>query len=170
MRSITILATTLIVTIVTSFTLTAQLTVSSKSFSNNGMIPGKYSCEWEEVNPPLQFTGVPKGTKALALIVHDPDAPRSGGFTHWVVWNLDPTRGIPENFRGASQGLNDAKTMGYKGMCPPSGTHHYHFKVYALNAILNLGQNTDKTGLEKAMVGHILAQNELVGLYKKTKE
>ena len=152
-----------------SFTTTATLAVSSSSFKNNGIIPVKYSCEGEQASPPLQITGIPEGTRSLALIVHDPDAPKVGGFTHWVMWNMDVNGTIPENFKGAVQGLNGKKETGYTGMCPPSGTHHYQFRVYALDAKLELDQHTDKAALEKAMKGHIIAQGDLVGLYQKTK-
>jgi len=154
----------------TSFTGKAKLTVTSAAFANNAMIPSKYSCEGQEVSPPLSVSGIPAGTKSLALIVHDPDAPVQGGFTHWVVWNIDVQGSIPENFKGADQGLNGAKTAGYKGMCPPSGTHHYHFMVYALNTRLSISKSTGKAGLENAMHGHILAGGDLVGLYAKTKK
>ena len=158
-----------ITTMVASFVDQKKLTVSSESFTENGTIPAKYSCEGEEFSPPLKITGIPAGTKSLALIVHDPDAPVQGGFTHWVVWNLDPSGNIPENFKGAEQGLNGAKKLGYKGRCPPSGTHHYHFKVYALDTRLTIGKQTDKAALERAMHGHALDEGELIGLYSKTK-
>jgi len=155
---------------VTSFTNVTQLGVSSTSFANNADIPSKYSCEGAEVSPPLTVSNIPAGAKSLAIILHDPDAPVEGGFTHWVVWNIEPANSkISENFKGADQGLNGANKPGYKGMCPPSGTHHYHFMVYALDAKLTLDKNTNKALLEKAMQGHILAQGELVGLYKKSK-
>lgn len=154
----------------TLFTNKIKLTVTSTSFRDNGMIPGKYSCEGEEISPPLKITDIPADTKSLALIVHDPDAPVKGGFTHWVVWNIDIDGNIPENFKKAEQGLNGSKKRGYKGMCPPSGTHHYHFKVYALDTSLNIDINMDKPGLEKAMSGHVLEEGELVGLYAKTKQ
>jgi Raf kinase inhibitor-like YbhB/YbcL family protein len=155
----------------TSFSTNPVLKISSTSFANNGSIPAKYSCEGEEVSPPLLITGIPSGTKSLAIILHDPDAPRAGGFTHWVVWNIEPGNNkIPENFKGAEQGLNGAEQPGYKGMCPPSGTHHYHFMVYALDTKLDLDKKTNKAGLETSMKGHILAEGDLVGLYKKTKQ
>lgn len=157
------------ITVMSSFTNKAKLTITSTSFSNNGMIPVKYSCEGEEVSPPLNISDIPHDAQSLAVIIHDPDAPLKGGFTHWVVWNLDVKRDISENFKNGEQGMNSSKQYGYMGMCPPSGTHHYHFIVYALDARLNIDKNTDKTGLEKAMQGHILAQGELIGLYKKTK-
>ena len=158
-----------IIIIMTSFINKTRLTVTSTSFTGNGLIPAKYSCEGEEISPPLNISGIPAGTKSLALIVHDPDAPVKGGFTHWVVWNMDISGNIPENFKNAEQGLNGTKKQGYKGMCPPSGTHHYHFKAYALDTRLNIDINTDKAGLEKAMSGHILAEGELIGLYAKAK-
>lgn len=150
-----------------SFSGNGNLTVTSDSFTNNGMIPAKFSCEGGESSPMLHIANVPSSAKSLAIIVHDPDAPRPGGFTHWVMWNIETNGHIPENFKGAVQGLNDTKSAGYKGMCPPSGTHHYHFKVYALDTKLNIDQNTDKAGLEKSMANHIVATGELVGLYKK---
>ena len=154
----------------TPFFNSPELKISSTSFENNGPIPAKYSCEGKEVSPPLLINNIPSGVKSLAIILHDPDAPMQGGFTHWVVWNIEPVDNkIPENFKGAEQGLNGAKQTGYKGMCPPSGTHHYHFRVYALDAKLNLQEATDKAALEAAMKGHILASGELVGLYKKAK-
>jgi len=147
-----------------------KLKVSSTAFANNSAIPMKYSCEGEEISPPLSISDVPAGTKSLAVIVHDPDAPKAGGFTHWVVWNISVTDRLPENYKDAEQGLNGAGEPGYKGMCPPTGTHHYHFMVYALDTRLSIDAKTDKAGLEKSMQGHVLAQGELVGLYKKSKQ
>lgn len=158
------------VCILSSFACSTSLKITSSAFSNNGNIPMKYTCEGEQISPPLDITGIPAGTKSLALIVHDPDAPMKGGFTHWVVWNMDPsTTLIPEAFKSGEQGLNGAQKTGYIAMCPPTGTHHYHFIVYALNTKLDISKQTGKSGLEKAMKGHILAQGELVGLYKKNK-
>ncbi len=145
-----------------------KLKVTSAAFTNNGTVPVKYSCEGEEASPSLLITDIPSGTKSLAIILHDPDAPGKGGFTHWVVWNIDPgDNNIPENFKGAQQGLNSAGRSGYMGMCPPSGTHHYHFMVYALDKMLDIDKKTDKASLEKSMKGHILAEGDLVGLYSK---
>ncbi|HEX5149876.1 MAG TPA: YbhB/YbcL family Raf kinase inhibitor-like protein [Parafilimonas sp.] len=152
-----------------TFSTTTNLKVTSIAFANNSAIPVKYSCEGEEVSPPLSISDVPTGTKSLAVIVHDPDAPKEGGFTHWVVWNINVTDRLPENFKDAEQGLNGAGVPGYKGMCPPTGTHHYHFMVYALDTRLSIDAKTDKAALEKSMQGHILAEGELVGLYKKSK-
>lgn len=156
--------------ILSSFSHTTSLKITSSAFSNNGNIPVKYTCEGQQVSPPLDISGVPAGAKSLAVIVHDPDAPVKGGFTHWVLWNMDPSaKNIPEGFKGAAQGLNGAQKPGYFGMCPPTGTHHYHFRVYALNTKLDLSPQTGKEGLEKSMQGHILAQGDLVGLYKRSK-
>ncbi|MDQ2720150.1 MAG: YbhB/YbcL family Raf kinase inhibitor-like protein [Bacteroidota bacterium] len=156
---------------ITSFSNNTGLKVTSTSFENNGSIPSKYSCEGQEVNPPLFISNSPKGTKSFAIILHDPDARANDGFTHWVVWNIEPDQNnIPENFKGAQQGLNGAGQEGYKGMCPPSGTHHYHFRVYALDTKLDIDKKTDKAALEKSMHGHILAEGDLLGLYKKIKQ
>lgn len=153
-----------------SFACSNSLKITSSAFSDNGNIPMKYSCEGQQVSPPLNIAGIPGGTQSLALIVHDPDAPMKGGFTHWVVWNIDPsTTTIPEGFNGGEQGLNGAKKAGYIGMCPPSGTHHYHFMVYALDTKLDISKESGKDDLQKSMEGHILAQSDLIGLYKKSK-
>lgn len=145
------------------------LLITSTAFTPNGMIPQKYTCEGEQDSPPLQVANMPKETKSLALILHDPDAPLRGGFTHWVMWNIDVKGAIPENFKGAEQGANGIHKKGYIGMCPPSGIHHYHFMIYALDTKLDLPATTDKKKLEEAMNGHILAQGDLVGLYEKKK-
>ena len=145
-----------------------NLAVKSPAFENNKLIPSKYSCDGEEVNPPLTIEGAPAGTKALALIVDDPDAPR-GTFDHWVVWNISPTGKIEENSVPGIEGVNSAGQRVYVGMCPPSGTHRYFFKVYALDTKLDLNPNSKKKDVEKAMQGHILAKGELVGLYHRPK-
>ena len=150
-----------------AFTRQTKLAVRSPAFAANGMIPGKYSCEGAEVSPPLTVTGIPPGAKSLAITVHDPDAAKPGGVTHWVAWNLPADGNIPENFKGGAQGLNSDNKPGYKGMCPPSGTHHYHFRIYAVDTILSIDSRTDKSGLEKALQGHILAEAGLIGLYRK---
>lgn len=146
------------------------LKISSPAFSHNGMIPSKHTCDGADVSPPLRIEGVPTEAKSLALIMDDPDAPR-GIWVHWVAWNIDPkTRGIPENGlpAGAVQGRNDFGTERYGGPCPPSGTHRYFFKLYALDAPLSLARGATKAQLESAMKGHILGQAELVGLYKRS--
>ncbi|MBS1586283.1 MAG: YbhB/YbcL family Raf kinase inhibitor-like protein [Bacteroidetes bacterium] len=151
----------------------SSLTVTSPAFANNGMIPSKYTCEGRQVSPPLHIANIPKGTQFLAIIVFDPDAPFSGGYTHWLIWNIPVnTRtemDIPENFSGGDEGINSSKKRGYVGMCPPSGTHHYHFYVYAQKLKVQADQNVEKTNLEARLEGHIAARAELVGLYQKTK-
>jgi len=166
LKLLTVVAAGIIV--LASFKTATTLTVTSSSFQNNGSIPSKYTCEGKQINPPVQVKGLPVGAKSLALILHDPDAPMQGGFTHWVMYNIPVSGKIDEDYKGADQGLNGAKKAGYIGMCPPTGTHHYHFMVYALDTELKLDKTTtDKAALEKAMQGHILAQGDLVGLYKK---
>jgi Raf kinase inhibitor-like YbhB/YbcL family protein len=155
---------TLLINLIMSY---ATLAVSSPAFNANSMIPPKFTCEGASVSPALHLGEFPAQTKSLAIIVHDPDAAHPGGFTHWVAFNIDPTQDIPEGFKGGVQALNGSGKAGYTGPCPPSGTHHYHFMVYALDTKLDLPAQTDKAGLEKAMEGHILAQGDLVGLYKK---
>ena len=145
----------------------ASLTISSPDFKNDGMIPTRFTCEGDNTSPAIHVAGIPTGTKALAIIVHDPDAPIKGGFTHWVAWNIDPVSDIPQKFNGGMEGMNGRDKAGYMGPCPPSGMHHYHFMVYALDAKLQIDKKTNKDQLEKAMEGHVLAKGELVGLYKK---
>ncbi len=145
------------------------LKISSQAFVHNGYIPARYTCDGNDVNPPLEIANVPAEAKSLALIVDDPDAP-VGMWVHWVAWNIDPaTREIGEDSvpRSAMQGKNDWKRSSYGGPCPPSGVHRYFFKLYALDTRLNLGAGTTKKDLEKAMQGHILASTELIGLYKR---
>lgn len=146
------------------------LKLTSPAFKDKGKIPAKYTCQGEDINPPLVIDGIPKGTKSLVLIVDDPDAP-AGVWDHWIVWNIDPkTTKIEENSipEGASQGLNDFKVHEYKGPCPPSGTHRYLFKLFALDTTLNMHSDSIKQDIENAMNGQVLAQTELVGLYKKS--
>jgi Raf kinase inhibitor-like YbhB/YbcL family protein len=144
--------------------------ITSSAFMNNGAIPGKYSCQGEGPNPPLTFTGVPDSATALALVVDDPDAP-NGTFDHWVVWNLASDQAeVPENWApsgGAVVGANGAGKSSWYPPCPPSGTHHYYFKLYALDRKLDLAAGSDKAALEQAMAGHVVAQTELVGTYTK---
>jgi Raf kinase inhibitor-like YbhB/YbcL family protein len=147
----------------------STLTISSPAFKHNGHIPPKYTCDGSDVNPHLVIDNIPSGTKSLALIVDDPDAPR-GTWVHWVVWNIGPeTKEIKENAvpAGASQGMNDFRKQNYGGPCPPSGTHRYFFKLYALDEMLTLQKTTTKADLERAMKGHILGQMEIVGLYAR---
>jgi hypothetical protein len=147
----------------------STLRITSPSFGNNANIPSKYTCDGEDVNPALAIENVPTGAGSLALIVDDPDAP-AGTWVHWVLWNIPAgTREIKEHSvpAGASQGLTDFRKRAYGGPCPPSGTHRYFFKLYALDAVLSLGPDTTKAALERAMKGHIVAQAETVGLYRR---
>ncbi len=146
-----------------------DMKLSSPAFVDNGAIPADYTCDGRDVNPPLRIESVPGAARSLALIVDDPDAP-VGMWVHWVVWNIDPkSREIGENSvpAGAVQGKNDWRRTSYGGPCPPSGAHRYFFKLYALDTMLNLGAGTTKADLEKAMSGHVLAQAQLIGVYKR---
>jgi Raf kinase inhibitor-like YbhB/YbcL family protein len=145
------------------------LTISSTAFRHNGMVPAKYTCDGTDVSPPLAIEGVPENATSLALIVDDPDAP-AGTWVHWVVWNIDPkTKEIAEGSvpKGAHQGMNDFRRRNYGGPCPPSGTHRYFFKLYALDTLLSLGTGAEKTDLERSMHGHLLARAEIIGLYRR---
>jgi Raf kinase inhibitor-like YbhB/YbcL family protein len=144
----------------------ATLTVTSTAFEHEGYIPKKYTCEGENVSPPLNIQGVPKAAKSLVLIMDDPDAP-SGVFDHWVVWNIRPTELIKENSLPGTSGKNSTGKSGYTGPCPPSGTHRYFFKVYALDTLLDPGDDTDKKVVEQAIESHVIAYGELLGLYKR---
>lgn len=148
-----------------------SLTITSSAFGDSEMIPARYTCEGENVNPPLEITNIPEETRSLALIMHDSDAPVPGGWTHWVLFNMKggfkleiPERKIPED---SIQGMTSFGKPGYGGPCPPSGIHHYQFRIYALDSELGLGENADKQHLEHAMEGHVLATANLIGLYKK---
>ncbi len=147
----------------------AALQITSSAFQNNGNIPRQYTCDGTDINPPLMIANCPQGTKSIALICDDPDAP-VGTWVHWVIWNIDPgVKEIKENTvpQGAVQGINDFRKHSYGGPCPPSGTHRYFFKVYALDMMLNISPNSTKADLEMAMKGHVLAEGQLVGLYKR---
>ena len=143
-----------------------ELTVTSPAFENSGFIPAKYTCDGDDMNPPLNIKDIPEGTKGLVLIVDDPDAP-AGTWDHWVVWNIPVMERIEENSVQGVEGLNSFQRHSYGGPCPPSGTHRYFFKVYALDIKLDLNPNSRKKDIERAMKGHILAKGEVVGLYKR---
>jgi len=145
-----------------------ELIIKSDVFESNKLIPFKYTCDGEDVNPPLTIEGIPEGTKSLVLIVDDPDAPM-GTWDHWMVWNIPPTGKIEENTVPGVEGMNDFRRHSYGGPCPPSGTHRYFFKVYALDTKLTLNPNSRKKDVEKAMKDHVLAKGELVGLYRRTR-
>jgi Raf kinase inhibitor-like YbhB/YbcL family protein len=147
-----------------------DLKAVSPSFENGGLMPAKFTCDGENISPEISWEGVPGNVKSLSLICDDPDAP-SGDFVHWVVFNIPvEVNGFKENARVseiADLGSTDFGRPGYGGPCPPSGTHHYHFKVYALDEMLEIDKNIDKYDLLDKMEGHILAKGELVGLYKR---
>ncbi len=143
-----------------------ELTLKSPAFEANQKIPKKYTCEGEGVSPPLTIGGVPSEAKTLALTCEDPDAV-SGTFDHWVSWNIPAsTTQIMENKPLGTEGLNSAREIGYHAPCPPSGSHRYIFKIYALDTQLDLSLNSKRKDLEKAIEGHVLAKGQLIGLYR----
>lgn len=142
--------------------------IISPAFGEGEEIPKIYTCDGKNISPPLSFSDVPKDAVTLALIVDDPDAP-NGTFTHWILWNIDKRAlGMPENglSQGAQQGLNDTGEEGYTGPCPPSGVHHYHFKLYALDRILTISNDSTKADLERELESGVLEKAQLVGIYK----
>lgn len=151
-----------------------NIKLSSTAFQDGEMIPTKYTCNGANVSPPLEWSGVTQTAKSLALICDDPDAPGKT-WVHWVVFDLPASRtSLPENVPpqetiagGGKQGTTDFKKIGYGGPCPPSGTHRYFFKIHALDTDLNLDSRTTKDQLLQAMKGHVLAQGELMGRYKR---
>lgn len=151
------------------------LELKSSAFEAQATIPSKYTCDGPDVSPELSWNDPPEGTESFSLICDDPDAP-GGTWVHWVLYDLPSNvRGLPQDVpkqktlhNGAKQGITDFRKIGYGGPCPPRGpAHRYFFKLYALDAMLNLPPGKTKKGVEKAMEGHILAQAELVGLYKR---
>lgn len=145
--------------------------IISPSFEHNQNIPSKYTCDGKNVNPPLKFVDIPSNAKSLVLIVDDPDAP-SKTWVHWVVFNIDPkASGIEENSKPTTriEGMTDFGRTGWGGPCPPSGTHRYFFKLYALDSVLNLTSGSGKKEVEDAMKGHVLVSSELIGLYSRTR-
>lgn len=155
------------------------LVLRSDAFEEGGVIPRKYTCEGSDVAPPLEWDGVPENTRSLVLIVDDPDAPDPAAprmtWVHWVVFNLPAdVNGLPEGAIakmlpiGSQQGLNDWKKEGYGGPCPPIGRHRYFHKLYALDTVLEGLDSPTKAQVESAMQGHIIAQTELIGTYKKS--
>lgn len=156
-----------------------NITLESPVFSNDGEIPSLYTCEGEDIAPPLRWRGVPEGAKSLVLVVDDPDAPDPDApkmtWVHWVLFNIPAeAEGLPEGVtskdlpEGAEEGLNDWKQPGYRGPCPPIGRHRYFHKLYALDVRLAGLRCPTKTQVEAAMEGHVIAQTELVATYQKT--
>jgi len=140
--------------------------ISSPEFENNQFIPKKFTCQGKDINPTLIIEGAPEETISLALIVDDPDAPM-GMWVHWVVFDIPVVNRIEEDSIPGKRGINDFGRKDYGGPCPPLGTHRYFFKIYALDAMLNLQEGISKKELERVMEPHILDKAELIGLYKK---
>jgi Raf kinase inhibitor-like YbhB/YbcL family protein len=152
-----------------------MLHLSSSAFEAESNIPREFTCEGRNISPELSWSGAPPATKSFALVMHDPDAPVSGGFMHWLIFNIPATTDhlaehVPNQDAlpgGGFQGKNDGGRYGYMGPCPPSGTHRYYFRLYALDLELDSAAGVSKDALEKAMEGHVLAQAELLGRYKR---
>ncbi len=151
-----------------------EIKVTSSAFEDGGLIPAEYTCDGSDISPPLQWDGVSQEANSIALICDDPDAPM-GTFVHWVIFglpadtkelakNIPPDKTLPN---GAKQGTTDFGRIGYGGPCPPSGTHRYFFKIYALDTRIDLVSVVDKPALLEAMEGHIIAQGQIVGKYKR---
>lgn len=146
-----------------------HMKLTSPNFESNSSIPAKYTCDGEDISPELQIAEVPATAQSLALIVDDPDA-TNGDWVHWLLWNINPqTQVIAAGQVPAetTQGLTDFGQNKYGGPCPSSGTHHYHFKLYALNISLNLPASSTKKDLETALEEHIIDSTELIGLYER---
>ena len=148
----------------------ARMKITSSAFHDGGNIPSKFTCDGSDTSPPLQITGVPSEAKSLVLIADDPDAP-GGLFTHWLIWNIPPqTNSIAEGSTPKGvQGTNDFGKSGYKGPCPPPGTHRYSFKIFALDREPDLRSGAKRSQVDAAMKGHVIAQGELVGRYARRK-
>lgn len=140
--------------------------ITSPEFQHNQFIPKKFTCEGQDISPALIIDGIPKEAKSLSLIVDDPDAPM-GTWVHWVVYDIPIIKRIEGDSIPGKQGMNNFGRKDYGGPCPPSGTHRYFFKIYALDTTLDLNEGISKGALEKAMQGHILDKAELIGLYKR---
>jgi Raf kinase inhibitor-like YbhB/YbcL family protein len=147
----------------------SSLEVTSGAFTAGGDIPMQYTCEGENINPEITIKNIPSETRSLAIIMDDPDA-TNGTFVHWVMWNIPVDGVIKANSSPGTEGKNGRGENKYTGPCPPSGKHHYHFKIYALSTKLDLDKNSGKEELLAAMKGHILTSGELVGLYQKMKK
>lgn len=146
-----------------------NMQIISPAFEHNAKIPSKYTCDGDDISPPLAISGVPEGAKSLVLISDDPDAP-AGTWVHWTVWNIDPTTSkIPENSvpQAGIEGYTNFGKPGYGGPCPPFGEHRYFFKLYALDKTLDLDASAKKKDIEKKMERYILDKAELIGLYKR---
>ena len=148
-----------------------KMKIESLAFQHKGRIPSKYTCGGENMNPPLTFLDIPKEAKSLALIMDDPDAPM-GTWVHWTIWNIDPKISkISENSspKNAIEGMTSFGNTGYGGPCPPSKTHRYFFKLYALDTKIELPSSANKAKLEETIEKHILSKTELMGLYSRNR-
>ncbi|MDZ7726055.1 MAG: YbhB/YbcL family Raf kinase inhibitor-like protein [Candidatus Campbellbacteria bacterium] len=149
----------------------SDLTLTSNSFENNGVIPSKYTCDGENINPQLSIEGVPESAESLVLIMDDPDAIKPAGkvWDHWIVFNIPPTtESIPEGVEPEGiHGTGTANNTDYSGPCPPDAEHSYIFKLYALDTELDLGKGVSKSEVESAMEGHILRETRLIGRYER---
>lgn len=146
--------------------------LTSIAFENNQNIPAKYTCDGKNVSPSLQISEVLEQAKSLVLIVNDPDSP-SGSFTHWVLWNIDPSVSIIEEGKipeGSIQGMNDFGEQSYGGPCPSTGIHHYHFQLYALSEKVNVDSHSTKEDVENEISSFVFDKAELVGLYQRERE
>lgn len=147
-----------------------QFHIGSKAFEDGGVIPARYTCDGDGINPPLQFSNIPEGTQSLVLIVDDPDAP-GGTYDHWLVWNIPPASEIPEGIQPGISGNNSDGKTGFHPPCPPDGEHRYFFYAYALSSNIEVPAGADRETLERAIQGHILANASLMGRYtKETKD
>ncbi|MCK5002469.1 MAG: YbhB/YbcL family Raf kinase inhibitor-like protein [Gammaproteobacteria bacterium] len=154
------------------------LILKSSAFENGAEIPARYTCEGDDVSPPLNWEGVPEDTRSLVLILDDPDAPDPAApkmvWVHWVLYNIPPDiNSLAEHITSATlppgviEGINDWQRLGYGGPCPPTGRHRYFHKLYALDVVLERLNQPTKAAVEAAMQGHVIAQAELIGTYKK---
>lgn len=142
------------------------MTIRSSAFSENASIPKKYSCDGENVSPPLELKELPRNTESLVLICDDPDAPGKT-FLHWLAYDIEPTGSIAEGQSVGTEGKNDFGKNGYGGPCPPGGTHRYYFRVYAVDTKLGIKPGASRADVESAMSGHVLDQAELMGRYAR---
>ena len=148
---------------------TTLLKITSTAFEEEAMIPSRFTCEGENISPALAIENLPEGARSLAIIMEDPDAP-NGTFDHWLIWNLPIKNKIEENTKAGVAGANGFGKNGYGGPCPPSGTHRYFFRVYALDRELDLTAGASKELLLEAIDDHIMAMGELMRKYKKVRE
>ncbi len=148
--------------------------IKSSAFKHEDMIPARYTCDGHNISPPLEWSAVPADTNSFALICDDPDAP-AGTWVHWVLFDIPATvNNLPENMPRQEEiaglgknGINTDRNFGYDGPCPPGGTHRYYFKLYALDAMLDINPGATKEGLLKAMKGHVLGEAQIMGKYKR---